>query len=79
MKSLIQIQNEMISRCRFDEGYPRAVFPPPAAVATARDEKEYLRRTKRARLLMKLLVACGVVVALAGVLFLWAIATGLKI
>ncbi len=50
MKSVKQMQDEMIAKARWDGGFPRAVCLFPGIVALAHTEEEYRRlRTQDAR------------------------------
>lgn len=41
MKSMTQMQNEMLSQCRFDGSFPKPVVLPFGVLALARDQAEY--------------------------------------
>ncbi len=71
MKSMKQMQDEMIAKARWDGGYPRAVCLFPGIVALAHSEEEYQRlRTQDARAFLWAL--CILFVAGAGIaLMFW--------
>jgi hypothetical protein len=52
MKSIKQIQNEMLAEARFDGGYPRAVLLPIGVIALARTEDEFRQLCKYRDILM---------------------------
>jgi hypothetical protein len=69
MKSMQQMQQEMLIKARWDGGYPRVVMMPLGVIALARDEAEYIELIDHSELAINvfcvgLLVMCGIPLAL---------------
>ena len=70
MKSMEQMQAEMLSKARFDGGYPKPVIMGMGVLALAKDEEEYKRLTRESEI-AHLVFAIGLVMVL--VVFLGAV------
>lgn len=65
MKSMRQMQDEMLAKARFDGGYPRVVLMPFGIVALANNEEEYEALRKESENAINFFAACLMVVVVA--------------
>ena len=63
MKTMQQMQGEMLTKARFDGGYPRPVVLPLGILVLAKDEQEF-NRLMRHSYVTHLVLAVGIFLAL---------------
>jgi preprotein translocase subunit Sec61beta len=70
MKSMQEMQNEILRNARFDGGWPRAVVMFPGIVALAYDEEEEKQLKSNERFAIWFGVAFGLIIWIA-ICFFW--------
>lgn len=58
MKSMEQMQSEMLAQARWDGGYPRAVCLFPGIVALAHDEKQWNQLNRQNEIGLMIYIGC---------------------
>ncbi len=67
MKTMAQMQSEMIAKAKFDGGYPRAVIMPIGIIALANNEDEF-NKLKRESEIEHLILGVILLIGLLGLI-----------